>query len=210
MGSSPFDSAVAGKCVLVTETGMEPLQLLGRVGSTSFVIAGSRRPFCSRKSQPLRTDGRCARLLYRHAAASSRRSNGACVDTHSSERVASLRLSRRHDAVRANGLPGGAHLRRGETALVGGSSRGSGRLGFAGRSRDTHHLERRQSPRRSPGELRLFKRHRPSGPRWMWRLLSRRLTAEPAEAGYPLQAALRPECPMFQAALRACIKAMSA
>ena len=45
MSSTPFDSAVAGHSVLVTETGMEPLQLLGRVGSVSFVIADSRRPF---------------------------------------------------------------------------------------------------------------------------------------------------------------------
>src|SRR5580692_9729403 len=52
MHSSPFDSATAGKSVLVTETCMEPLQLLGRVGSTSFVIAGSRRPFCPESLNP--------------------------------------------------------------------------------------------------------------------------------------------------------------
>jgi putative redox protein len=52
MRSSPFDSAVAGKSVLITETGMEPLQLLGRVGSTSFVIADSRRPFCPGSLNP--------------------------------------------------------------------------------------------------------------------------------------------------------------
>ncbi len=52
MFSSPFDSAVAGKSVLITETRMEPLQLLGRVGSTSFVIAGSRRPFCPESLNP--------------------------------------------------------------------------------------------------------------------------------------------------------------
>jgi len=52
MRSSPFDSAVAGKAVLITETRMEPLQLLGRVGSTSFVIAGSRRPFCPESLNP--------------------------------------------------------------------------------------------------------------------------------------------------------------
>jgi putative redox protein len=45
MRLNPFDSAVAGESVLITETGMEPLQLLGRVGSTSFVIADSRRAF---------------------------------------------------------------------------------------------------------------------------------------------------------------------
>ncbi len=52
MRSNPFDSAVAGKSVLITETGMEPLQLLGRVGSTSFVIADSRRPFCPGSLNP--------------------------------------------------------------------------------------------------------------------------------------------------------------
>jgi putative redox protein len=52
MSSSPFDSAISGKCVLVTETGMEPLQLLGRVGKTSFVIAGSRRDFCPESLNP--------------------------------------------------------------------------------------------------------------------------------------------------------------
>ncbi len=52
MRSSPFDSAVAGKTVLITETRMEPLELLGRVGSTSFVIAGSRRPFCPESLNP--------------------------------------------------------------------------------------------------------------------------------------------------------------
>jgi putative redox protein len=52
MRSSPFDSALAGHSVLVTETGMEPLQLLGRVGSTSFVIADSRRPFCPQSLNP--------------------------------------------------------------------------------------------------------------------------------------------------------------
>jgi len=52
MCSSPFDSAVAGKSVLITETGMEPLQLLGRAGSTSFVIADSRRPFSPESLNP--------------------------------------------------------------------------------------------------------------------------------------------------------------
>ena len=52
MRPSPFDSAVAGKTVLITETRMEPLQLLGRVGSTSFVVAGSRRPFCPESLNP--------------------------------------------------------------------------------------------------------------------------------------------------------------
>jgi uncharacterized OsmC-like protein len=52
MRSSPFDSATAGKSVLITETCMEPLQLLGRVGSTSFVVAGSRRPFCPESLNP--------------------------------------------------------------------------------------------------------------------------------------------------------------
>ncbi len=52
MRSSPFDSAVAGKSVLITESGMEPLQLLARVGSTSFVIADSRRAFCPGSVNP--------------------------------------------------------------------------------------------------------------------------------------------------------------
>jgi putative redox protein len=52
MRSSPFDSAVAGESVLITETGMEPLELLGRVGSTSFVIADSRRPFFPESLNP--------------------------------------------------------------------------------------------------------------------------------------------------------------
>jgi putative redox protein len=52
MRSTPFDSAVAGNSVLVAETGMEPLQLLGRVGSTSFVIADSRRPFSPQSLNP--------------------------------------------------------------------------------------------------------------------------------------------------------------
>lgn len=69
MGSSPFDCAVAGKSVLVTETGMEPLQLLGRVGSTSFVIAGSRRPFCPESINPYELMGAalgsCTAMLLR-------------------------------------------------------------------------------------------------------------------------------------------------
>jgi putative redox protein len=52
MDSSAFESAVDGKSVLITETGMEPLQLLGRVGSTSFVIADSRRPLCPGSLNP--------------------------------------------------------------------------------------------------------------------------------------------------------------
>jgi uncharacterized OsmC-like protein len=52
MRLSPFDSALAGRSVLITETGMEPLQLLGRVGSTSFVIADSRRPLCPESLNP--------------------------------------------------------------------------------------------------------------------------------------------------------------
>ena len=69
MGSSPFDSAVAGKSVLVTETGMEPLQLLGRVGSTCFVIAGSRLPFCPESINPYELMGAalgsCTAMLLR-------------------------------------------------------------------------------------------------------------------------------------------------
>ena len=49
---NPFDAAFAGKSVLITETRMEPLELIGRVGSTSFVIAGSRKPFCAESLNP--------------------------------------------------------------------------------------------------------------------------------------------------------------
>src|SRR5271157_4294934 len=52
MSISAFDAAVAGKSVLITETRMEPLQLLGRVGSTSFVIAGSRGHFFPESLNP--------------------------------------------------------------------------------------------------------------------------------------------------------------
>jgi putative redox protein len=52
MSTTPFDSAVAGKSVLITETGMEPLQLLGRVGSTSFIVADSRRAFSPESINP--------------------------------------------------------------------------------------------------------------------------------------------------------------
>jgi len=45
MSINAFDAALAGESVLVTETRMEELQLLGRVGSTSFVIAGSAEIF---------------------------------------------------------------------------------------------------------------------------------------------------------------------
>jgi putative redox protein len=69
MRSRPFDSAVAGNCVLITETGMEPLQLLGRVGSTSFVVAGSRRPFCPESLNPYELMGAalasCTAMLLR-------------------------------------------------------------------------------------------------------------------------------------------------
>ena len=49
---NPFDAALAGKSVLISETRMEPLELIGRVGSTSFVIAGSRKPFCPESLNP--------------------------------------------------------------------------------------------------------------------------------------------------------------
>ncbi len=52
MRLDPVDSAVAGNSVLITETGMEPLQLLGYVGSTSLVIADSRRPFSPESLNP--------------------------------------------------------------------------------------------------------------------------------------------------------------
>jgi putative redox protein len=69
MRSRPFDSAVAGNSVLITETGMEPLQLLGRVGSTSFIIAGSRRPFYPESLNPYELMGAalgsCTAMLLR-------------------------------------------------------------------------------------------------------------------------------------------------
>jgi len=52
MSISAFDAAVAGESVLVTETRMEHLQLLGRVGSTSFVISGSRKNFSPESLNP--------------------------------------------------------------------------------------------------------------------------------------------------------------
>jgi putative redox protein len=52
MHMNALDAAAAGKSVLITETGMDPLQLLGRVGSTSFVIAGSRRHFFPESLNP--------------------------------------------------------------------------------------------------------------------------------------------------------------
>jgi putative redox protein len=52
MSINAFDAAVAGESVLVTETRMEELQLLARVGSTSFVISGSRRNFSPESLNP--------------------------------------------------------------------------------------------------------------------------------------------------------------
>ncbi|HEX4151784.1 MAG TPA: OsmC family protein [Steroidobacteraceae bacterium] len=52
MSVNAFDAALAGESVLVTETRMEDLQLLGRVGSTSFVISGSRRNFSPESLNP--------------------------------------------------------------------------------------------------------------------------------------------------------------
>ncbi len=52
MSMNAFDAAIAGESVLVTETGMEPLQLLGRVGSSTFVIAGSRKELCPSSLNP--------------------------------------------------------------------------------------------------------------------------------------------------------------
>jgi putative redox protein len=52
MSINAFDAAIAGESVLVTETRMEDLQLLGRVGSTSFVISGSRRNFSPESLNP--------------------------------------------------------------------------------------------------------------------------------------------------------------
>ena len=52
MSINAFDAAVAGESVLVTETRMEDLQLLGRVGGTSFVISGTRRNFSPESLNP--------------------------------------------------------------------------------------------------------------------------------------------------------------
>lgn len=52
MSVNVFDAALAGESVLVTETRMEDLQLLGRVGSTSFVISGSRGNFSPESVNP--------------------------------------------------------------------------------------------------------------------------------------------------------------
>ncbi len=52
MSINAFEAAVAGESVLVTETRMEELQLLGRVGSTSLVISGSRRNFSPESLNP--------------------------------------------------------------------------------------------------------------------------------------------------------------
>jgi hypothetical protein len=37
-----FNSAAAGHTVLVTETGVEPLQLVARTGTSTFLLGGSR------------------------------------------------------------------------------------------------------------------------------------------------------------------------
>jgi putative redox protein len=42
MDAFAFASAAAGNTVLVTETGVEPLQLVGRTGTSTFLAAGSR------------------------------------------------------------------------------------------------------------------------------------------------------------------------
>ena len=52
MSINAFDAAVAGESVLVTETRMEDLQLVGRVGGTSFVVSGSRRNFSPESLNP--------------------------------------------------------------------------------------------------------------------------------------------------------------
>ena len=52
MSINAFEAAVAGESVLVTETRMEELQLLGRVGSTSLVISGARRNFSPESLNP--------------------------------------------------------------------------------------------------------------------------------------------------------------
>src|ERR1700677_4905930 len=52
MSINAFNAAVAGECVLVTETRIEHLQLLGRVGGTSLVISGSRQHFSPASLNP--------------------------------------------------------------------------------------------------------------------------------------------------------------
>jgi uncharacterized OsmC-like protein len=52
MSINAFDAAVAGESVLVTETRIEDLQLLGRVGSTSIVISGARQYFSPASLNP--------------------------------------------------------------------------------------------------------------------------------------------------------------
>jgi putative redox protein len=42
MNSFAFTSAANGNTVLVTETGVEPLQLVGRTGTSTFLAGGSR------------------------------------------------------------------------------------------------------------------------------------------------------------------------
>lgn len=42
MNSYVFNSATAGYTVLVTETGVEPLQLVARTGTSTFLLGGSR------------------------------------------------------------------------------------------------------------------------------------------------------------------------
>ena len=111
MRSSPFDSAVAGECVLITETGMEPLELLGRVGSTSFVIADSRRPFFPESLNPYELMaaalGSCTAMILRLHA----NQMGLALSRIRSQCVASLWLSRNHGALRTNDFLGGFHKR---------------------------------------------------------------------------------------------------
>jgi uncharacterized OsmC-like protein len=52
MSINAFNAAIAGECVLVTETRIEHLQLLGRVGDTSLVISGSRQHFSPASLNP--------------------------------------------------------------------------------------------------------------------------------------------------------------
>lgn len=42
VNSYVFNSATAGYTVLVTETGVEPLQLVARTGTSTFLLGGSR------------------------------------------------------------------------------------------------------------------------------------------------------------------------
>ena len=47
VNSYVFNPATAGYTVLVTETGVEPLQLVARTGTSTFLLGGSRARIAS-------------------------------------------------------------------------------------------------------------------------------------------------------------------